>query len=78
MSALKFHKTLYEGLAVDAAMKRFARFANFETDDDARYWVVRVRAHRPEQQLRVERELANFALGLTIERGGPPMPAPSA
>ncbi len=71
MNALRFHKTLYAGEAVDAAMKRFERFARFETDDDADYWIVRVRANEPAHQQLVERELGNFALGLTIERGGP-------
>ncbi len=71
MTALRFHKTLYAGEAVDAAMKRFERFASFETDDDDEHWVVRVRANRAEQQVQIERELGNFALGLTIERGGP-------
>lgn len=71
MNVLKFHKTLYAGEAVDAAMRRFDRFATFETEDDESYWVVRVQAIRAEQQAIVERELANFALGLTAERGGP-------
>ena len=71
MSTLRFHKTLYAGEAVDAAMKRFERFAAFETEDDANYWIVRVTAHEARHQGPVERELGNFALGLTIERGGP-------
>ena len=71
MSTLRFHKTLYAGEAVDAAMQRFERFASFETDDDADYWIVRVSAHASRHQGPVEREFGNFALGLTIERGGP-------
>ena len=53
--SLRFHKTLYAGEAVDAAMKRFERFASFETEDDAQYWVVRVRAHKPAHQTVIER-----------------------
>lgn len=71
MNELRFHKTLYVGEAVDAAMAQFQRFASFETAEEDHYWVVRVSAHRAEQQQRIERELANFALGLTVERGGP-------
>lgn len=71
MSMLRFHKTLYAGEAVDAAMKRFERFAAFETQDDAEYWIVRVTAREARHQAPIERELGNFALGLTIERGGP-------
>lgn len=71
MSTLRFHKTLYSGLAVDAAMKRFERFATFEVADDASHWVVEVQAKNSKHQLQIQRELGNFALGLTIERGGP-------
>jgi hypothetical protein len=71
MSTLRFHKELYSGMAVDAAMKRFERFATFELADEQGYWSVEVQATRPEHQLQIERELGNFALGLTIERGGP-------
>ncbi len=71
MSTLRFHKTLYSGLAVDAAMKRFERFATFEVSDDVSHWFVDVQARNPKHQLQIQRELGNFALGLTIERGGP-------
>ena len=77
MSTLRFHKTLYAGEAVDAAMRRFERFAAFETEEDADYWIVRVSAHEPRHQGPVERELGNFALGLTIERGGPVAESPA-
>lgn len=76
MSALRFHKTLYAGEAVDAAMRQFDRFASFETEDDDAYWIVRVEAKSPKHQAVLERELANFALGLTIERGGPVAESP--
>lgn len=71
MNTLRFHKTLYAGEAVDAALQRFGRFASFQTRDDDDYWIVEVQANRAEQQALIERELGNFALGLTIERGGP-------
>ncbi|MCR9165657.1 MAG: HxsD-like protein [Nannocystaceae bacterium] len=71
MKALRFHKTLYSGEAVDAAMRQLDRFASFETDDDEAYWIVRVQAKSAKHQAALEHELGNFALGLTIERGGP-------
>ncbi len=71
MSTLRFHKELYSGMAVDAAMKRLERFATFEVAEDAKHWVVEVQAKRLEHQRQIELELGNFALGLTIERGGP-------
>lgn len=71
MSTLRFHKELYSGMAVDAAVERFERFATFEVADEQSHWSVEVQATRPEHQLQIERELGNFALGLTIERGGP-------
>lgn len=71
MSTLRFHKTLYAGEAIDAAMRRFDRFAAFETTDDEDYWIVRVEAKSAKHRAVLEHELANFALGLTIERGGP-------
>ncbi len=71
MNALRFHKTLYAGEAIDAAIQRFKAFATFELEDDDAYWIVRVQAKRAGQQAALERELANFALGLTVERGGP-------
>ncbi len=71
MSVLRFHKTLYAGEAVDAAMRQFDRFASFNTENGDAYWIVQVEANSPKHQAVLEREFANFALGLTIERGGP-------
>ncbi|MEM6294231.1 MAG: HxsD-like protein [Myxococcota bacterium] len=77
MSTLRFHKALYAGEAVDAALKRLQRFGRFETREDAEHWVVEVEATRADLQRRLEGELCNFALGLTVERGGPSEPSGS-
>ncbi len=71
MIELHFDRTLYSGRAVDAAMARLQRFATFESQSDPGHWVVRVTARTAALEARVAGELGNFALGLTIERGGP-------
>ncbi len=71
MSTLRFHKALYAGEAVDSALKQLAEFGRFETREEPEHWVVEVEATRSGLQRRLEGELCNFALGLTIERGGP-------
>jgi hypothetical protein len=59
---------VYAGEAVDAACKRLDGFATFERQATDSHWVIRVSAAQGER--RVAGELANFALGLTVERGG--------
>jgi len=72
---LRFHEELYDGFAIDEAVKTYSDFATAELSRDGGAFVVRVTA-RPEAIERgVEErvlcaELANYALGLTIERAG--------
>jgi hypothetical protein len=68
---LRFHRELYAGTAIDAALVRLADFATFERNEDGAYFVVRVDATTTGRAHKVAGELANFALGLTIEKGGP-------
>lgn len=73
MIELRFHEELYDGFAVDEAVKTYAEFATAELSRDAGAYVVRVTA-RPEAEARgiaeatICAELSNFALGRTIER----------
>jgi hypothetical protein len=67
---LVFHKELYDGFAVDQAMQVYERFGVFQRSEEEARWVVQVSAKNPEREERLARELANFALGLTIERSG--------
>ena len=67
MIELRFHRDLYAGTAVDAALVRLADSATFERAQDGPYFVVRVDATTPARAKKVARELGNFALGLTIE-----------
>ena len=68
---LRFHRDLYAGVAVDEAVQRYRRHIECELSEQPDAWVVRLRALRPELAPRVARELANYALGLTVQRGGP-------
>ncbi len=70
MIELRFHRELYAGTAIDSALGRLATYATFERAEDGPYFVVRVDATTPARAKRVARELGNFALGLTIEKGG--------
>jgi hypothetical protein len=67
---LRFHRDLYAGTAIDAALVRLAAYAQFERAEDGPHFVVRVSADSEKRARRVARELVNFALGLTVEKGG--------
>ena len=54
------------------AMSWFDGFATFEREIDGEHFVVRVNGATDERRL--AGELANFALGLTVEQGGPTAP----
>jgi hypothetical protein len=71
MTELRFRRDLYAGEAVDEAVKVFAAHAEFDLSEATDAWVVRLTARRPERARRLAHELANYALGLTIQRGGP-------
>lgn len=67
MITLRFHRALYDGRAVDAALGVFADHGRFDRREEPDHWVVDVRADDDERL--VARELANYALGLTIRAG---------
>ena len=67
---LRFHRDLYAGPAIDEAVKVFARFGEFHLTEAPDAWCLRMRALRPAQTKKLAHELANYALGLTVQRGG--------
>lgn len=67
MTELRFHRDLYAVDAVDEAVGVYGRFASFEVVDEPAHRVVRVTASSEPRERRVCRELANYALGLTIK-----------
>ncbi|MCS6902439.1 MAG: HxsD-like protein [Myxococcales bacterium] len=70
MITLTFHKELYDGFALDEALKVYERFGTLERAEEEGRWVIRVTATSAPREERLARELSNYALGLTIERGG--------
>jgi hypothetical protein len=68
---LRLHRELYAGTAIDAALQRFAALARFEREIDGDYFVVRAEIDDPARARQIAGELGNFALGLTVEHGGP-------
>ncbi|MFT3713035.1 MAG: HxsD-like protein [Archangium sp.] len=67
MTRLSFDKSLYAGKSVDEAVKVFGKFATFALEETATAWVVNVTANDATKELRLARELSNYALGLTVQ-----------
>jgi len=70
VTELRLHRTLYRGTAVDAALEVYGSYATFEQLEEGDHWVVRVSSTSPARERRVARELANYALGLTVAAHG--------
>ncbi len=70
MIELRFHRELYDGRAIDEALKTFAKFASFEQAEEPSHWIVRITGKDSVRERRIANELGNFALGLTIKSGG--------
>jgi hypothetical protein len=67
---LLFHREIYDGKAVDAAVKQYEGYAEFELVESPDHWIVNV-ALADEDDLRaLAGELGNYALGLTIQQRG--------
>lgn len=76
MSELRLHRELYPGSAIDDAIAVYARHAEVTRRDDGEHVVVTIAAAKPGRDVRVARELGNYALGLAIQArsataGGP-------
>jgi hypothetical protein len=71
---LLFHREIYDGKAVDAAVKQYGDYAEFELVESPDHWIVSVTAGgkgADEDDLRaLAGELGNYALGLTIQQRG--------
>ena len=70
MTELRFHRTLYRGTSVDEAIKVYGSYATLEQVEEGDHWVVRVSSTSPARECRIARELANYALGLTVAAHG--------
>jgi hypothetical protein len=70
LTELRFHRELYDGRAVDEAIKTFERYATIEREQGDTHWIVRVTSDVAARERRVAGELENFALGLTVRHLG--------
>lgn len=63
----RFHIDLYDGNAVDAAVKVYEAFGSFQLEKSSEGWIVRIEANQGIDEQRLANELGNYALGTTIE-----------
>jgi hypothetical protein len=66
MTRLEFHRELYDGTAVDEAVRLYSPYGAFELKQEPSRLVVEVTCPTPKKERKVSLELANYALGLTI------------
>ena len=67
---IRFHRAIYNEAALAAAASQFEAHAKIDLAHDDTHYVVRLE-HADEAWLdRIEDELGNMVLGMTIERGG--------
>lgn len=71
----RFHSELYDGNAVDAAVRVYEGFGTFELEKAENAFIVRISANEGVDERLLANEFANYALGTTIESrkltGGP-------
>ncbi|EYF06310.1 HxsD-like protein [Chondromyces apiculatus] len=77
MIEVRFHEDLYDGFAVDEAVKAYGDFLSAELAREEQAWIVRFTPapHAIEEGIdawTLASELANYALGKTIERSRMP------
>ena len=75
MIELHFHHELYDGFAVDEAAKVYGPYATMDLVREPAGYVVRVTASADATAQGIDErtlaaELANYALGLTVEKQG--------
>lgn len=71
MIELRFAADLYSGFAIDTAVKVYADFAQCELEQTADAWVVRLTGSAAHDEQTIADELANYALGATVEERKP-------
>ena len=81
MTELHFHSDLYDGFAIDEAVKVYADFASSELTKDEHGYTVKLTVlpaatESGYDEALIAAELGNYALGKTIERAGAAEMAP--
>jgi len=66
MTELRLHRDLYLGPSVDEAVKVYQRFGTFEMVEEPAHWTVKITCKTEVRERQISRELANYALGLTV------------
>lgn len=67
MIELTFSEAIYSGEALDVALRTFAEFGEFQRSQRDGYFVVQCSPKGEHSTELVADELANYALGVTIE-----------
>jgi hypothetical protein len=71
VTELRLNRALYAESAIDEAVATFAAHAEIARAEEGELIVLAISSERAGRAERVAKELANFALGLTIQaRGG--------
>lgn len=68
MIEVRFHHELYDGFAVDEAAKVYGAHGTMDLAREPEGYVVRVTAAEGVDEVVLAAELANYALGVTIEK----------
>jgi hypothetical protein len=71
---IRFHRELYPGNVLDEALKLYQPFAAIRRSEEARHWVVTLTAEKEARESRIAGELANYALGLTVQKRSRKLP----
>ena len=67
---LRLHSDLYVAAAIDEAIGLYRNHAEITRTDENGYTVLSIASQRPARAEKVAKELANYALGLTIQARG--------
>lgn len=67
----RFHFDLYDGNAIDKAVKVYEAYGSFELEKSSEAFIVRVTAKGGINENMLADELGNYALGTTIETRQP-------
>lgn len=70
MIELRLHSGLYTQAAIEEAIGLYQSHAEITRTEEGEHVVLRIASQRPGRAEKVTKELANYALGLTIQARG--------
>jgi hypothetical protein len=68
VKTLRFHRELYPGAILDEALKVYQPFATITRSEEPSHWIVSLTSTKEARETRIAGELANYALGLTVQK----------